>query len=249
MRRRISATRWPECETVDDDSQGVRLATMQELARYWSTDYDWGWREARQNAVRTQAACASAPSSQSQQRLQARARPCARLRRLRTPNERITRGSTRVVDEVSAVRAPACAVPCSSQAERREKASLERKLGLLGEGHSSAYVAAAATSPRLLLRAAADHEQQSGQCCRRRPRWLPVRGSGSAAGTAWDFCIGPVVSRDRASTEARLWRRAGQSAPIYAPLLPAGAASLGSVSLPDRMEAVGISGCCPRGLN
>jgi pimeloyl-ACP methyl ester carboxylesterase len=38
MRRRISATRWPERETVDDDSQGVPLATMQQLARYWSSD-------------------------------------------------------------------------------------------------------------------------------------------------------------------------------------------------------------------
>src|SRR5438093_5916636 len=41
LRRRISATRWPEQETVTDDSQGVPLATMQELARYWATDYDW----------------------------------------------------------------------------------------------------------------------------------------------------------------------------------------------------------------
>src|SRR5437773_1639234 len=41
LRRRISATRWPEPETVTDDSQGVPLATMQELARYWATDYDW----------------------------------------------------------------------------------------------------------------------------------------------------------------------------------------------------------------
>ena len=41
LRRRIDATRWPERETVDDDSQGVQLATMQELARYWATDYDW----------------------------------------------------------------------------------------------------------------------------------------------------------------------------------------------------------------
>jgi hypothetical protein len=48
---RISATRWPERETVDDDSQGVPLATMQELARYWSTDYDWRKREARLNAL------------------------------------------------------------------------------------------------------------------------------------------------------------------------------------------------------
>jgi Epoxide hydrolase N terminus len=40
LRRRIGATRWPERETVGDDSQGVPLATMQELARYWSTEYD-----------------------------------------------------------------------------------------------------------------------------------------------------------------------------------------------------------------
>jgi pimeloyl-ACP methyl ester carboxylesterase len=51
MRRRISATRWPERETVEDDSQGVPLATMQELARYWSTDYDWRRCEARLNAL------------------------------------------------------------------------------------------------------------------------------------------------------------------------------------------------------
>src|SRR4051794_4098869 len=41
LRRRIEATRWPERETVDDDSQGVPLALMQDLARYWATDYDW----------------------------------------------------------------------------------------------------------------------------------------------------------------------------------------------------------------
>src|SRR4051812_14210301 len=41
LRRRIAATRWPERETVDDDSQGVPLALMQDLARYWATDYDW----------------------------------------------------------------------------------------------------------------------------------------------------------------------------------------------------------------
>jgi hypothetical protein len=40
LRRRVSATRWPERETVNDDSQGVPLALMQELARYWATDYD-----------------------------------------------------------------------------------------------------------------------------------------------------------------------------------------------------------------
>ena len=41
LRRRIAATRWPEKETVADQSQGVPLATMQELARYWATEYDW----------------------------------------------------------------------------------------------------------------------------------------------------------------------------------------------------------------
>ena len=51
MRRRISATRWPERETVDDDSQGMPLATMQQLARYWSTDYDWGRCEAHLNSL------------------------------------------------------------------------------------------------------------------------------------------------------------------------------------------------------
>jgi Epoxide hydrolase N terminus len=49
MRRRITATRWPEQETVNDDSQGVPLATMQELARYWVSDYDWRGCEARLN--------------------------------------------------------------------------------------------------------------------------------------------------------------------------------------------------------
>ncbi|MFL6775641.1 MAG: epoxide hydrolase N-terminal domain-containing protein, partial [Sphingomicrobium sp.] len=41
LKRRILATRWPERETVSDSSQGVPLATMQELARYWARDYDW----------------------------------------------------------------------------------------------------------------------------------------------------------------------------------------------------------------
>jgi len=51
LRRRINATRWPERETVSDDSQGVPLATMQEIARYWGTDYDWRACEAKLNAV------------------------------------------------------------------------------------------------------------------------------------------------------------------------------------------------------
>jgi pimeloyl-ACP methyl ester carboxylesterase len=51
LRRRIEAARWPERETVDDDSQGVPLATMQELARYWATDYDWRKVEAKLNGL------------------------------------------------------------------------------------------------------------------------------------------------------------------------------------------------------
>jgi len=51
LRRRVNAARWPERETVTDDSQGVRLAMMQELARYWGTDYDWGKCEAKLNAL------------------------------------------------------------------------------------------------------------------------------------------------------------------------------------------------------
>jgi len=51
LRRRIEATRWPERETVSDDSQGVPLATMQELARYWGTDYDWSTCETKLNAL------------------------------------------------------------------------------------------------------------------------------------------------------------------------------------------------------
>jgi pimeloyl-ACP methyl ester carboxylesterase len=51
LRRRIVATRWPEQETVADQSQGVQLATMQELVRYWGTDYDFRRFEARLNAL------------------------------------------------------------------------------------------------------------------------------------------------------------------------------------------------------
>jgi pimeloyl-ACP methyl ester carboxylesterase len=51
LRSRINATRWPEQETVADESQGVRLAILQELARYWATDYDWRKIEAKLNAL------------------------------------------------------------------------------------------------------------------------------------------------------------------------------------------------------
>ena len=51
LRRRIKATRWPSNELVADRSQGVQLATLQALARYWTTDYDWRKCEARLNAL------------------------------------------------------------------------------------------------------------------------------------------------------------------------------------------------------
>ena len=51
LRRRIAATRWPTKELVEDRSQGVQLATLQELARYWTTDYDWRKAEAKLNAL------------------------------------------------------------------------------------------------------------------------------------------------------------------------------------------------------
>ncbi len=51
LRTRINATKWPRKETVADDSQGVPLATMQELARYWATDYNWRKIEAKLNAL------------------------------------------------------------------------------------------------------------------------------------------------------------------------------------------------------
>jgi pimeloyl-ACP methyl ester carboxylesterase len=51
LRRRVSATRWPERETVTDATQGVQLATIQKLADYWGKDYDWGKCEAKLKAL------------------------------------------------------------------------------------------------------------------------------------------------------------------------------------------------------
>jgi pimeloyl-ACP methyl ester carboxylesterase len=51
LRQRIAATRWPSKELVEDRSQGVQLATMQALARYWTTEYDWRKAEAKLNAL------------------------------------------------------------------------------------------------------------------------------------------------------------------------------------------------------
>src|SRR5271169_5958898 len=51
LRRRIDATRWPDRETVRDESQGVPLEMIRDLARYWATGYDWRKCEARLNAL------------------------------------------------------------------------------------------------------------------------------------------------------------------------------------------------------
>ncbi|HMN47127.1 MAG TPA: epoxide hydrolase [Povalibacter sp.] len=51
LRQRVLATRWPDRETVNDDSQGVKQATLQELARYWATDYDWRKVETQLNSL------------------------------------------------------------------------------------------------------------------------------------------------------------------------------------------------------
>ncbi len=51
LRRRVGATRWPERETVNDDSQGVPLAMMKELAQYWGSEYDWGRCQAKLNGL------------------------------------------------------------------------------------------------------------------------------------------------------------------------------------------------------
>src|SRR5882757_6914310 len=51
LRRRVAATKWPGQEPVKDASQGVQLATMRALARYWQTDYDWHKCEARLKAL------------------------------------------------------------------------------------------------------------------------------------------------------------------------------------------------------
>jgi hypothetical protein len=51
LRRRVAATRWPVEELVPDRSQGVQRATLQELARYWTGEYDWRACEARLNAL------------------------------------------------------------------------------------------------------------------------------------------------------------------------------------------------------
>jgi pimeloyl-ACP methyl ester carboxylesterase len=51
LRQRIASAHWPEKETVNDQSQGVQLATIHELARYWGTDYDWRKAEAKLNAL------------------------------------------------------------------------------------------------------------------------------------------------------------------------------------------------------
>ena len=59
LRERLMMTRWPDRETVADPSQGVQLKTVQQLAHYWRTDYDWRKVEAKLNALQDQAKGAS----------------------------------------------------------------------------------------------------------------------------------------------------------------------------------------------
>ncbi|MEC0267023.1 epoxide hydrolase N-terminal domain-containing protein [Paenibacillus anseongense] len=51
LRRRVAATRWPDKETATGQSQGVSLETIQTIARYWATEYDWRKFESRLNAI------------------------------------------------------------------------------------------------------------------------------------------------------------------------------------------------------
>ena len=51
LRKRVKATRWPDKETVNDETQGVRLATMQKLAQYWANEHDWSKCEAKLNSL------------------------------------------------------------------------------------------------------------------------------------------------------------------------------------------------------
>ena len=53
LRKRITATKWPDREQVNDATQGVQLATMQKLAQYWANEHDWRKCEAKINACRT----------------------------------------------------------------------------------------------------------------------------------------------------------------------------------------------------
>src|SRR5438093_3613949 len=81
LRRRIAATRWPERETVADESQGVQLATMQELVRYWGTEYDFRRFEARLNALPqfiTRSTASTSTSSTSGRRTRTRCRSSSR---------------------------------------------------------------------------------------------------------------------------------------------------------------------------
>ena len=66
LRRRINATRWPDRET--DASQGVQLATMQELARYWATEYDWRMVEGRMARSTGLLSISSRPSARKRSR-------------------------------------------------------------------------------------------------------------------------------------------------------------------------------------
>ena len=102
LRRHINATRWPEREMATDDSQGVRLAMMQELARYWATDYDWHECEAKLNARRT-----SSTPSPSRSRLPSASSPTSSTRpRGAGPSARIPTTSSTTTRSTGAATSP-----------------------------------------------------------------------------------------------------------------------------------------------
>jgi hypothetical protein len=76
LRHRIAATKWPGRETVPDASQGVQLATMQKLARYWASEYDWRKFEARLNALPQFVTTSTASTSTSSTSAPSTRTPC-----------------------------------------------------------------------------------------------------------------------------------------------------------------------------
>jgi hypothetical protein len=76
LRRRILATRWPDKETVADRSQGIQLANLQELVRYWGTDYDWRKAEAQLNALPSSSPPSTGSTSTSSTSALATRTPC-----------------------------------------------------------------------------------------------------------------------------------------------------------------------------
>src|SRR5947207_10290584 len=88
LRRRIAAARWPSKELVADRSQGVQLATLQELARYWATEHDWRKVEAKLNALLREVAARERVAADHDPRLARLGDRAARNRRPADEQER-----------------------------------------------------------------------------------------------------------------------------------------------------------------